>query len=749
LTAFFQDKGTLPAGAPSYVERPADEEVLELCRAGGLGYILAPRQTGKSSLVARARRQLSGEGIRSVFVDLTTIGSQDVTAEQWYCSLVAELVEQLGLGVDPVAWWRRREHLTPVKRLVDFLRTEVVAGTEGRVVLFVDEIDSTLRLPFSTDDFFAALRAVHNARAMEPELVRLAIVLLGVAAPSDLIADPRRTPFNVGEAVELGDLGPVAAAEVLLPGLAGAGEPAAVLERVFDWTGGHPRLTQRLCAQVAARDDARPAAVDAVVRETLLGPAGESDETLKEVRRLAERDRHARAWVRLYGDVLAGRAPEVDRTSDAQLRARLAGLVAGRPGEPLRPRNRVFSEVFGREWVQARLRRDPTRRLALAALAALLVVGVGSAVWYGYTRREARDELLQQAREGGPELALRALHRLRGDHGWSPEELRPLLGGRDRHGLLVLFDRTAPALPDGEGGAAVLTAVRAAHPRFTGPDSTDLDLVGAMVAGLDAYPGRDPGLAGEARALKEEVVAPLRARRPPREPAAGDWAELPAGTFAMGSPEDERGRDRDEGPQHEVSVGRFRMLRHEVTNDEYRRLVPGHREDEGGKLPARGVSWYEATAYAAWLGARLPTEAEWEYAAKSGGRGRRYPWGDEEATCERAVLGHRQACTDSDPCGCGRNTTWEVCSKPAGSSVQGVCDLAGNLWEWCSDWYGDYSPAAQRDPAGAVVGAHRVLRGGSWVNPARVLRASDRDRFDPGVRFRGFGFRVVRPAPEP
>ena len=159
--------------------------------------------------------------------------------------------------------------------------------------------------------------------------------------------------------------------------------------------------------------------------------------------------------------------------------------------------------MFGREWVRGRLRRDPTRRVLLVTLAALLMVGGGWAGWYGYSRVEARKELLQQAREGGPELALLALHRLHVDDGWSPEELRPLVEGRrgEKEHLLELFDRTAPALPDGEGAAAVLTAVRAAYPLFTGEGSTDLDLVGAMVAGLDAYPGRDPVLAGEARVL--------------------------------------------------------------------------------------------------------------------------------------------------------------------------------------------------------------------------------------------------------
>ena len=747
MTDFYQDKGTLPADAPSYVARPADEQVLALCRTGGLGYVLAPRQTGKSSLVARARRVLADEGIPSAFVDLTAIGSSGVSADQWYLSLLEEVREQLALDLDLVAWWQDRAHVTAVKRLGDFLRDEVVGRREGPVALFVDEIDTTLGLPFSTDDFFAALRAVHNARAMDPALRRLAIVLLGVAAPSDLIADPRRTPFNVGEAVDLGDLSRDAAG-VLVCGLTGAADPGAVLDRVLWWTDGHPRLTQHLCRAVATAGPPSPPAVDEVVAGALLGTAGESDETLKGVRRQAERDPRARSWLPIYRDTLRGKAPAVDWTDDAQLRARLVGLVKGERGERLRPRNRIFAQVFGPPWVRARLRRDPTRRLALAALAALVVVTAGTVAWYLYGRSTAREELLQQAREGGPELALLALQRLHAEQGLSFDELRPLVAERDKDTLLELFDRTAPKLPAGEGAAAVLTAVRAAAPLYTGPDSTDLDLVGAMVAGLDGWPGRDPALRAEARALRDELLAPLRDRHPPPPPPASDdpgWALLPDGTFRMGSPADQADRDDDEGPQHPVTLSAFRMLRHEVTNAEYRRLVPDHAPDEPGDRPVTGVSWYEATAYAAWLGARLPTEAEWEYAARSGGRDQIYPWGDEPATCERAVMRE----PDSEKSGCGRGSPWPPCSKPAGNSAQGICDLAGNVWEWCADGYGAYPDGARSDPSGPEGGADRVLRGGSWRDGARWLRAAYRVGNDPGDRFGDVGFRVVRPAPEP
>ncbi len=227
MNEFFRDRGTLPADAPSYVTRPADDELLRLCLEGRLCYVLAPRQSGKSSLVVRTRVRLQAEGVKSVFIDLTTVGSRDVTADQWYLSLLDEIRGQLGFemarGLE--TWWAERRHLTVVKRFVDFLKDEVLPAIDGRIVVFVDEIDKTLDLPFSTDDFFAAVRALHNARATEPALERLSFVLLGVASPSELISDPRVTPFNVGEAVDLEDLDPAKAREVFLPGLATSTDP--------------------------------------------------------------------------------------------------------------------------------------------------------------------------------------------------------------------------------------------------------------------------------------------------------------------------------------------------------------------------------------------------------------------------------------------------------------------------------------------------------------------------------------------
>lgn len=145
-----------------------------------------------------------------------------------------------------------------------------------------------------------------------------------------------------------------------------------------------------------------------------------------------------------------------------------------------------------------------------------------------------------------------------------------------------------------------------------------------------------------------------------------------------------------------------------------------------------GVSWYEAAAYAAWAGCRLPTEAEWERAAR-GTEGRRYPWGDKEKPNPRLLNFEESRIGHATPAGV----------YPQGATSEGVCDLAGNVWEWCSDWYGSYERDDQEDPAGPREGKGRVLRGGAWNGNAWSCRSAFRGRSGPDCRFDYFGFRLA------
>lgn len=238
----------------------------------------------------------------------------------------------------------------------------------------------------------------------------------------------------------------------------------------------------------------------------------------------------------------------------------------------------------------------------------------------------------------------------------------------------------------------------------------------------------------------------------PEVKAGIEMVEIPGGQFMMGS---ENG-DSDEKPVHAVTVPAFWMSKSEVTVGQYKACVNAgqcsttdltkYDKCNWGKSgreshPMNCVDWHQARAFARWAGGRLPTEAEWEYAARSGGKARKYPWGDEPATCSRAVM-------DDGGDGCGRDSTWPVCSKPSGNTDQGLCDMAGNVWEWVEDVYADsYSSAPTDGTARTTGGARRVFRGGSWGYTAGYLRAAHRYRSSPGYRGNDLGFRLTVQSP--
>ena len=277
----------------------------------------------------------------------------------------------------------------------------------------------------------------------------------------------------------------------------------------------------------------------------------------------------------------------------------------------------------------------------------------------------------------------------------------------------------------------------------------------------------------EARALLVHHSAPRRrgrveaATRNDRVPKAlaerfdRDRIEMPGGTFWMGAQADDKGaRNYDpsarsnESPVHEVTLSKFLMGRFPVTCSEYAAFVqavdyPPPAYWNGAEHPAElashpvvEVSWNDAVAYCQWLNeaeselrASLPTEAQWEFAAR-GSACRRYPWGDDDPTPSQANFGANL----------GR--TSEAGAYPTGRSPEGVEDLAGNVLEWCSDWFGDYSEGATHDPRGPARGGGRVLRGGSFGLHPRGLRAAVRYNCAPVLRYVDVGFRVVWSLPE-
>ena len=419
---FYVTGGTLRHDAPSYVERGADRQLFDGLLRGEFCYVLTSRQMGKSSLMVRTASKLRDQGIVVVVLDLTAVG-QNVTPEQWYHGLLMRVGRQLWAEDELERFWDAHPKLSPVQRFFSALRDGVlgqkhgasrILKPNGRVVIFVDEIDVVRSLPFRTDEFFAAIRECYNRRTEDREFERITFCLLGVATPSDLITDTRITPFNIGRRIELHDFTPAEAAPLaawLDPRLA-LPESRVLLERVLYWTNGHPYLTQRLCQAVAEGSTAANEAsrgstsrVDTICAQLFFtADARENDDNLIFVReRLLRTDEVDRvSLLALYGQMVARKTVQGDRTNPLISILHLSGVARPDTGR-LVPRNRIYERVFDRNWIDANLPEADVRRqreafrrgvIRTTAIAALVVAAMTVMVFIAVNQaRKARTAL--------------------------------------------------------------------------------------------------------------------------------------------------------------------------------------------------------------------------------------------------------------------------------------------------------------------------------------------------------------------
>jgi WD40 repeat protein/pyruvate/2-oxoglutarate dehydrogenase complex dihydrolipoamide acyltransferase (E2) component len=435
---FYFIGGNLRYDAPSYVERPADKQLLTALQRGQFCYVLTARQMGKSSLMVRTAMRLRRQGVRVAALDLTAIG-RNVTAEQWYYGLLGRLGRQLNLKSQLDAFWESYPQFSPVQRWMEAIQ-EVILPTlalPGRaegddpaedeapsasaawterfapLVIFIDEIDAVRSLPFSTDEFFAAIRECYNRRADNPDLERLTFCLLGVATPTDLIQDTRTTPFNIGTRIELNDFTETEALP-LARGLCWEERTnTALLRRVLYWTGGQPYLTQRLCAALARQSSACVAEVDSLCESLFLTPtARERDSNLLFVReRVLRSEGDLAGLLGVYAQVVRGKPITHDDTNPLHGILRLSGIIRVQEG-CLQARNRIYAYVFDRAWIRESMPDAEQRRQRLAFRQGLLraltvstvviaIIGGLAVTNYRSARRAdlARDNALEHARE--------------------------------------------------------------------------------------------------------------------------------------------------------------------------------------------------------------------------------------------------------------------------------------------------------------------------------------------------------------
>ncbi|NJM48754.1 MAG: hypothetical protein HC860_23450 [Alkalinema sp. RU_4_3] len=359
LAAVYQAGGSLPLDAPTYVMRQADEVLFQSLMRAEPCYVFNSRQMGKSSLRVRTMQRLRQENVRCAAIDLTAIGIQQVTPEQWYASVAAIMVEAFGLPVALSKWWREQEPLSWLQRLEHLIREVLLAEIKVPIVIFIDEVDSVLGLPFWVDDFFSLIRHCYEQRTIEPSYGRLTFVLLGVATPGMLLQGRSATPFNIGRSIELEGFQYVEAMP-LLKGLGHHSDPKTLLRQILSWSGGQPFLTQKLCALVA---QAPPdISVETLVQNQIIDN-WESHDHPEHLRTIGDRillnPTRLEPLLKLYQRLLLSPRGELPLdASPEQRELLLSGLLKQQQGS-LVVKNPIYEAVFDLEWIDRHLPPPP------------------------------------------------------------------------------------------------------------------------------------------------------------------------------------------------------------------------------------------------------------------------------------------------------------------------------------------------------------------------------------------------------
>ncbi|HLO31398.1 MAG TPA: AAA-like domain-containing protein, partial [Anaerolineales bacterium] len=382
--------GTLSPREHYYVERPEDKLLYKLCKEGEYCYILAARQLGKSSLAANVIARLQKDGIRSLYVDLQGIGREILEREKrlkteshygppnpqfdldykdkWYLSLLNSLLNEckdIREAVNLENWWAAKSGLDHVQKMTTFFSEILLARIPQQLIVFIDEIDRFPEWALS-DDFFMALRKMHNDRFNNTEFKRLSFVIIGLRLPRYLIRDKSLSPFNIGTRIDLADF-QIENAVILTKDMKLGSELSAfqVLQTIFKYTNGHPYMTHEACkflTDITCEEDEE--------ERYYLNTTEQVDELMEYLIKKTFEDKHLgriRDWItrlpdqinflRLYGYILDGNKVLFDETIQQLDDLRYSGLIRTIDGVA-RVRNQVYEKSLDKDWVVYQLRQN-------------------------------------------------------------------------------------------------------------------------------------------------------------------------------------------------------------------------------------------------------------------------------------------------------------------------------------------------------------------------------------------------------
>ena len=350
--SFYHVGGALPINSPSYVEQDADMELYNNILAGKYCYVLKYRQVGKSSLRVHCSQQLKLKKFKCINIDLTSFGSNDITAEKWYFSFLYTIVKQLNLSEDNfIDYWDNHEKLTVTSRFALLIDEFILRECKEKIVIFVDEIDSVLGIKnFSTDDFFALIRGFYNLRSEDSRYNRLIFVLLGVASADDLMRDASRTPFNIALNVKMGQL-KLEESYQLIDGLNNQLiDKKEILKKIFEYTSGTSYLTQKTLDYVSKNPINLLEDIDQIVDELFIKESF-NDTNIKNIHnRILNNKTHSLKMLYLISRILNEKYVEKLSSSKTLMYLKLSGLIKVE-NKRLVYNNLIYKKVFNHIWL--------------------------------------------------------------------------------------------------------------------------------------------------------------------------------------------------------------------------------------------------------------------------------------------------------------------------------------------------------------------------------------------------------------